>query len=217
MKLTYRRRDAVAPHSHHLGAAHQVAEAADCQVQGHGLADEGEVALLHPPDALLHAGHQRLAPLHVGVDAAVHWVLGGLWEVQHQTPASNKHALLPVTWVERWDLSPDAPVPPSEQRSIIVKRFIIFYIYLLFTDMVKVFWVYPEESERGASIDGAVLNGVLLGQVLEALDAEVAVIRLQPRIHPAEVGGQQHYGEQPPDGADEAAREGLRVRASSWE
>lgn len=73
---THRGCDSIGPHLDDFLCAAQLTVASLRQVQGHRLADEGEVSLLGTAETLLAAGHVALLTLHVLVDTAVHLVVG---------------------------------------------------------------------------------------------------------------------------------------------
>lgn len=67
----------------------------------------------------------------------------------------------------------------------------------------------------GSSLHSAVIDHVLVSEVFKALDGDVFDVGVQRGVEVAEVAGQQQHSEQPPDGADQASRQGFGVRASA--
>ncbi|TNN31377.1 hypothetical protein EYF80_058474 [Liparis tanakae] len=72
-----------------------------------------------------------------------------------------------------------------------------------------------EEGHGGAALHGAVVQPVLVGQVLEGLDGDAFPARVHQGAEVGEVAGQQQYRKQPPDGADQTSGRGFGVRTGA--
>lgn len=72
-----------------------------------------------------------------------------------------------------------------------------------------------KEKHGGSRFDCAIIDHVLVGEVLKVLNGDTFAVGVQQGLEVAEVAGQQQYSKQPPDGADQPPRQGFRVRAST--
>lgn len=79
------------------------------------------------------------------------------------------------------------------------------------------FCLYLKESEGGGARQTAVLNDILIGQVIKPFHHQMSGVRSLRWAEVREITSQKDNGKQPPTTADDTSWQSFGVRASTWQ